>query len=45
MWKPFIVIESVGEAEYFDSPFVVSWGKVKTQEEYDLLITKLKEQC
>lgn len=41
--KPFYVVDSVGPSDYFDSPFVVSWGKAQTQEEYNELITRLKE--
>jgi hypothetical protein len=41
--KSFYVVDCVGPSEYFDSPFVVTWGKAKTQEEYNALITKFKE--
>lgn len=43
IWCPFKVVEDYGIEEYFDSPVVVHWGVVHTQEEYNNLITFFKQ--
>lgn len=40
--KPDIVVESIGEHDYFDSPLVKRWWYFKTKEEANLFV-KQKE--
>jgi len=40
IWKPFIVVES--DPEYFNSPYVVKYWKVKSEEDYIKMVIEAK---
>ena len=42
IWKPFIIIEN--EPEYFNSPYIVNYWKVKNISDYNRMVNEAKEQ-
>ena len=42
IYKSMVVVNKYTEVEYFDSPFVVKYWHIKTEEEFAIMIDELK---
>jgi hypothetical protein len=43
IWESFETVDWIGPFAYFNRPFVVRWGMVESQEDYDKLMPLLKK--
>jgi len=41
IYKSMVVVDKDNEVEYFDSPFVVKYWRITTEEEYAMMIIEL----
>jgi len=43
VWKPIAVMTNTTASEYFDSPFVVKYWLIKTEEEYEKMMEEVDQ--
>lgn len=44
IYVPFEEVDWIGQEAYFKRPFIITWGMVRLKEDYDKVITRLKER-